>query len=510
MREVSARGVGGNIQANIVGMAIASIASILSAPLIFRYLGQEGYGLLGLFLLILGILPVIDLGILPGISRAVAWYRGGDEEASGKVLTIFRIASAWMSVLTAALLVLSLALIALSPSPARLTGTFSDWGVAPVLILMAVALSIRMYCGLLRAVLMAMERQISANVVQSIATALRTLGALAFAVMTGTGVHGFFLFQVFISMSEFIAYRKLVKKVMPSRATPISRAEILAHFRFGAGVSVLGLGWMLINNTDKIALSLSLPLASYGEYSLGVHMAGVLLLATSPVQAAVLPRLTMLVATGDEPALVRIYGLASALTVTIAVCGVTAVSLLGPVFITIAGVGGGGASNQDPAAIAFRYSLGYLAVSVSSLTYLLQSARGTLRLHAIGTALHALVNTPLVGYYALSGNVEATVLLFVILNFAFLLTWVPFAQGRLLGRLAIVWWARDLLIPFLGASITGLILFLVSPVSSMGAPFVIFYGVVSASLVLACGMAAHAGLRTELLAWVGRRRGDAS
>lgn len=502
MKGVSSGGIARNIQANFVGLLVASIASVLSAPLIYRHLGREGYGLLGLFMLVLGMLPVIDLGVLPGVSRAVAWYRGSAGDGSGKILTMFRLASTFMAGLVVVLLAIALVLVLLHPSFAQVAGMHGSHRLGPVLVLMAVALSIRMYCGLLRAFLMAMERQVQANMVHSVATLLRTLGALAFAVFTKSDIQGFFLFQVLVSLSEFVVYRRIVRGVLPRSAAPVPMPELLGHLRFGVSVSVLGLAWMLISNTDKILLGLSLSLSSYGQYSLAVHIAGALLLATAPVHAAVLPRLTLLSASGNENDFIRIYGVASALTVVIGVGAVTAIGLVGPQFVAFAEGGVSPGDSDYIAEIAFIYAIGYIAVAVSSLTYLMQSARGTVRLHAIGTALQAIVNTPLVGYFAMTGDIDATAMAFVCVNSLFLLIWLPIAQRRLLGRAAKIWWTRDILVPFWVASIAALISFCVVVLLPDDATMMTIWGLVAAIIVVICGSCAHSGLRIEFMSWL--------
>ena len=64
-----------NIIISVAGNVLAGGVAFAAAPLLYRYFGAESFGLIGLYLLLQGMIPILDGGISLGFARAVA--RGG-------------------------------------------------------------------------------------------------------------------------------------------------------------------------------------------------------------------------------------------------------------------------------------------------------------------------------------------------------------------------------------------------------------------------------------------------
>ncbi|TAM59934.1 MAG: hypothetical protein EPN49_10170 [Rhodanobacter sp.] len=486
-----------NLSANLLGTGLSSVIALLSAPLIFRWLGADAYGLIGIYLLLQGLMPLFDLGITPGLARAVAWHRGAG--AGGQVLTLVRLAERPMWLFS---LVFAVGLFALSGVIAHYWLVSAQLPVTTIrlaIMLMGAALAFRMLAGLQKAALMAIEHQVQTNVVQSIAVLARTLGALAIALGTHTGVRGFFVVQVPVSLIEWWVYRRFLSKALPHAPVPVARDELRQHVRFALGVAGLAALWLLTSQVDKLSLSRILPLAEYGAYSLGVHIASAIIIATGPIQAAVLPRLTRLIAAGEVSQSRLLYGMATAMTValafglTVGICmaGNLVTALMRPAVML----------DIRPMQIAVAYALGNCAIAIIGLSYQLQNAHGRLRLHAAGTIAQAVVQIPILVWVASTGSALTTALVFTVMNWLFVILWMPVVHARFLPSGHLLWLRRDLLPPLL---LSGTVGFLLVRMMSYEPHSIVLSGASAALgmvVTVAVALLSHADIRAYLHQW---------
>lgn len=439
-----------NVSANLVGAGITALAALVSAPLMFRWLGAGAYGLIGVYVLLQTLMPLFDLGLTAGLARAIAWHRGRND--AGGIVTLLALAQKPMLLMA---LVLALAL-SLGSGPIAQHWLNSvqlpEATVRVGLIVMGVALSIRMLAALGRAALIALEHQVEANAVQAGAALARTFGALGVALATETGIIGFLTCQIPVSALEWWAYRRALSRILPERATPVDRLDLIRHLRFAAGIGVLAALWLVTSQVDKLALSRVLSLRDYGAYSLGVHVAAVLIMVVGTVHGAMLPRLTALLAGGREDEGRLLYGMATGLTVAVSAGVAVGIALFGESFLPLLGAESTGV---DLVSVAVLYAIGNGGVAILALAYQLQNARGKLRLHAVGTLLQCLVQVPVLLVVAATGSTVATALAFALVNWVFVALWLPWVHGRHLAGGHVAWLKRDLLPPLVTAVVIG-------------------------------------------------------
>lgn len=485
-----------NLSANFLGTGVSGVVALVSAPIIFRALGADAYGMVGVYLLLQGMMVLFDLGLTPGLARAVAWHRGVD--GWGQVLTLIRLAERPMFALALAFM---LGLMALSGFISRNWLSSAQMPVATIqllLVLMGAALALRMVAGLQRAALMAIERQPQANLVQALAVTGRTLGALGFALLTGTGVLGFFVVQVPISLLEWWGYRKFLGLALSRSPEPVPRDELRQHIRFGLGVAGLALVWLLASQADKLVLSRLLPLAEFGAYSLGAHIASAVIIAVGPVQAAVLPRLTRLIAGGEESQARSLYGMATAMTVALFAGMVVGIWLAGPAVVSM--LAPVAAIDLKPMQVALVFAFGNGAIALVGLAYQLQNARGQLRVHAIGAFVQVVIQVPVLIWVATTSGALATAIAFSAMNWLFVALWIPLVHSRFLNGGNLPWLRQDLLPPLVAGAITGLVLIGMLPQSQ---PLVVqgVLALLGMGLTAGVTLISHSGMRGYLLGW---------
>ena len=163
-------------------------------------------------------------------------------------------------------------------------------------------------------------------------------------------------------------------------------------------MSILVVIWIVGTQVDKLILSGLLPLTEYGYFSLATVAASGILVLAPPLNQVIQPRLNILVERGEEGALTELYRLVSQLAV-----------------IAFSGLGGGVAFFAEPllriwsgsdevahmaAPVLFWYGLGNAIVGILILPFMLQFARGRLRLHVLGNLVFLVTFVPFLIYAA--------------------------------------------------------------------------------------------------------------
>jgi O-antigen/teichoic acid export membrane protein len=70
-----------NIVANFAGKAWASIMSLVFIPLYIKFMGIEAYGLIGIFVSLIAILAILDMGLSSTLSRELARLSTSEDTA---------------------------------------------------------------------------------------------------------------------------------------------------------------------------------------------------------------------------------------------------------------------------------------------------------------------------------------------------------------------------------------------------------------------------------------------
>src|SRR6267378_1179039 len=61
-----------NIAANLLSGGLTSVIALAFIPLYLRFISIEAYGLIGVFALLQGVLPLLDLGLSTTLNREMA------------------------------------------------------------------------------------------------------------------------------------------------------------------------------------------------------------------------------------------------------------------------------------------------------------------------------------------------------------------------------------------------------------------------------------------------------
>jgi O-antigen/teichoic acid export membrane protein len=431
-----------NVLANLLGSGWLAIVQLVVVPVYLRLLGIEGYALIGFYLTLLGVLRIVELGLSPTVSRELARLSvdpslAGDAQDLTRTLEAFY----WGAALAVAALVYVLA-----PRVAfgwlqetRISGEILVASVRWMGLLAAAQLPISLYQG----VLLGLERQPLLNAIRATMATLAALAGVLVLALIASDPASFFLSQIAIAAAQTMLMRAAVWRSLP-RAPHRPRmrpAMFLRVYRFALGLGGITVCSVILTQADKIILSRLLPLEVFGYYSLAAVAASALAAMNAPLFNAAFPRLTVLVARGDDGALRSLYRLASQAVVVVTVPVAIAVAVFASEVVAI--------WTGDPVMAAEVGPLLAILVAGTALNtlmympYALQLAHGWTRLAFALNLAFALAIVPALLAAVFTLGAAGAAFVWTAVNLTYVAVGVPATHRRLFGEPG-WYWFRDL------------------------------------------------------------------
>ncbi len=301
-----------DLSANLAGMGWYALVQFICIPFYVKFLGVEGYGLVGFYITMQAILQVLDLGITPTINRELARYTVRPElaaEARDLVRTI-ELSYCLLGALVA-LLIVGLApfiashwIHAAAMSPAH---------VQQAVMAMGVLLFFQWLVTLHQAALLGLHHQVFANVVKIAAVTISSGGGVLVVWLLSATATSLFLWQSAIAAFQAVMLMLWVWHSMPPAHTkPRFNFGLLRGVSgFAAGMSGISISAIILTQLDKVILSRICTLEVFGYYVLAGMFGRALLMFGTPVFDAIFPRFSALVAAHEERTLDQLYHRAS-------------------------------------------------------------------------------------------------------------------------------------------------------------------------------------------------------
>lgn len=445
-----------NVLANYLSQVYATLIGVLMLPIYIRYMGNEAYGLIGFFAMLQAWFLLLDLGLTPTMARETARYQGGASNPLElrELLRSLEVLFLFLALLGGACLIIGAEWIA------------SKWlnldrleinEVASAIRIMALGIVLRWMCELYRAVISGFEKMVWLGAFNSAIATARFVLVIPFFVWVGSSVEQFFIFQLAVTVIEFLLISNKAYDLMPVAPDGKTKWSILPPrniLKFSLVMALASAVWIAVSQTDKLLLSGMLSLSDYGWFSLAVLAANSVLLLTTPIVAALMPRMSALDTKDNDAELLHLYreGTQWVGIVAWSVCGVLAFHAERILLIWT-----GNERLAAQAAITMSlYALGNAVMAVGALPFYLQFAKGQLRLHLLGTGLFVLVLLPSLVWAVDTHGAVGAGWVWLIVNSLYFLFWIPVAHNRFAPGLHIHWLLRDVAPTALLATISAL------------------------------------------------------
>jgi O-antigen/teichoic acid export membrane protein len=441
-----------NVVASYASQLYVTLIGIGILPLYLLHMGEESYGLISFFSLLQSWFGLLDLGLTPTISRETARFQGGTLSARA-FRQIFRaLASLFFIIAVCGGFFLFVA----SSWIADRWLHFEHLPLSQVVLaleIIAASVALRWLCGLYRGVVSGAEQLAWLSGFNAAIATLRFLVVFLSMMVFGFNTTVFFVHQLAVSMLEASGLAWHTYRLLPSTAAAVtglgwSLRPVAPLLKFSITIAFTSTVWIFVTQVDKLILSGVLPLSEYGYFSLAVLVAGGITLITTPINAALLPRLVRLHAEGDEVGFIAIYRQSTRLIgVTAAWATLFLLICAEPALLAWTG---NPALAHKAAPILQLYAAGNALLAFGAFPFYLQYARGNLRYHLIGNAILIALLLPSVVFAAKSFGGIGAGWVWLGINALYLFGWVAYVHHRVEPGLHHLWIFEDILKPIVG------------------------------------------------------------
>ena len=406
--------MGRNLLAGLANSIWSALIGLAVVPFYLKYLGIEAYGLIGFFVTMQSLLQLLDMGMAPTINREVArCSASGELTEAGKLLHTLAVVYWTMAAAIAVLIMMLAPLIAeyWLQSKHILPQTISH-----AVMLIGLVIACRWPIGLYQGAIIGAQRLTVSSGINMAMVSIGSVGAVVVLAFVSPTIEAFFIWQACVGLVYAIIIRAGAWKIIgKTKANHFDADYIKRVFKFSLGVGAIAFSGLVLTQLDKVILSKTLGLESFGKYMLATMVASSLYMLIVPIFNTTYPRFSLLVAQERLEELLVQYRTASHLLAAMLFPLAMVLVLLSQPLIQL-WTGKAGLA-IDVAPLASLLLIGYALHGVMHMQYALMLAQGeTKSMFAIYLSLIVVI-VPLTAIlsmtYGAVGGAIAQLLLFV-------------------------------------------------------------------------------------------------
>jgi len=301
-----------NFISNLLGSGITAIIQIAVMPVYLRYLGVDGFGLIGFFATLSSIALVFDMGLTPALTRELAALSVTEEDKRQSRIVLR----------TLEVIYFAFALLCFIPAFFGAPFLATAWlkvqhlPIAVVehsLQLMMVQLMFQLPISFYTGAFIGLQRQPLMNLINTSMIMLRFLGIIPFIMKNSEAISFFFGWHALITAIHLCIIACCLWRIMPPGETKFEIAFFHRAKKYAGDMLGITIVSLLLTNLDKIVLSRLLSLEEFGFYMLAWAIASVLTRPAGLVMNAWLPKMTQQFTLNDAVSLTQAYLIGSRL-----------------------------------------------------------------------------------------------------------------------------------------------------------------------------------------------------
>jgi len=399
--------------------------SVVFLPFYLHFIGVEGYGLVGFFVMLSASLSILDAGLGAVAAREAAAYVGSNNQRQYEILTLLRsieILLFGVSLITGLIVILAAPIIVkywLNVSTELVPD--ATWAIYWMGGVIGVQFPSSYYSGCLNG----FQRQVSLNIVNIVGSTLRGAGAVLVLWLISPTIQTFFAWQAIIALMMLIAFRVLyIQSLHETSSTLVFSIQSIKRVRhFLGGVGAINILALLLTQLDKIILSKVLSLTAFGYYSLAWMLGTVVYRLTGPVFNAYYPKITQLLEQGKADLMLGTYQQA---------CKVMAVVVV-PISLWLAlfsheilqlWTQNSTLANEASGALSV-IAIGTMFNAFMHIPYAMQLAQSYTRLALVQNVISVILLAPLTWFLATHYGLTAAALPWLIVNASYIVLGAP-------------------------------------------------------------------------------------
>jgi O-antigen/teichoic acid export membrane protein len=289
----------------IAGQALPLVVSLVATHFVIRQLGEVGYGVLTLIVLIPNYFSYADLGMSMASTKfaSEAFAEGKIDLEARIVRTASLIALAVSAPVAAGLILFSPEIIQSSKVPAAYA-TDATWALR----IAAVTFLLNFLCSIVNTPQLTRLRM-DLNTAINATTRIAGLIATPVVINLGYGLTGVATALFFTNLACLAGHLAVSGKLLEGKlfALSIERAMIRPLVKFGLGYVIAAIAMVLLMNGEKAILTNQYSTTELGYYGLGFTLATMLTMFSGSVVQALLPAFSQLQSTTYESRLSSLF-----------------------------------------------------------------------------------------------------------------------------------------------------------------------------------------------------------
>jgi O-antigen/teichoic acid export membrane protein len=260
-------------------------------PIYLKYIGAEGYGLIGIFASLQVVLSLLDSGLSTTLNKEVARL----SVLPGTAIQIRNIVKTLGNIYWVVALGAGLIACALSPVLANYWVQPKELSVQTVtyaFLLLSMSLVFQFPTGFYSGGLLGLQRQVVLNVIRIVFATLKSVGAILVLIFVSKSVLAFFSWTLFISMLQAFTQKYCLWHYLPKANSKaiFDKNELKKIRGFATGMIAISLTAVLLTQVDKIILSKVLSLEQFGYYSIACTLGLMIYQLVSPLAQSYFPK----------------------------------------------------------------------------------------------------------------------------------------------------------------------------------------------------------------------------
>ena len=467
-----------NITANFVGNGWTAVIGLVFVPLYLKYIGAEGYGLIGIFASLQVVLSLLDSGFSTTLNKELARLSvlpGREQQISNLVKTLGTVY--WMIALIAGLIALCL-----SPLLARYwvkPQELSVQTIAYAFILLSISLVFQFPCGFYTGGLLGLQRQVILNTIRIIFAFLKSAGALLVLIFVSKSLLAFFGWTLLITILQAFTLKYILWYYLPkAQSKPVfDKQELRNVRRFAAGMIGISLTAILLTQIDKIILSRILSLEQFGYYTVSCTLGLMIIQIVVPLTQSYFPKFSNLISLNKTSELKNLYHQACQMVSVLVLPATCILVLFSKELIFIWTKNAVTTENTWMSTAIYAYGTGMNGLM--NIPYILTLSYGWTKLSLYQNIFFLAIMIPLTIFLALKYGAVGGASSWAIINTLYFFITPHLIHSKLLKGEALYWYWKDSLKPLFACLLVVIAAKYLIPLSALDSfkQFIIIAGV---------------------------------
>lgn len=436
-----------NAISNYVGQVYSMLITLASVPVYIKYLGTEAYGLIGFFILLQSLIVILDFGLSATLNRQIAHARAAVNEFK----PLFNV----LKTIEFLFVIVSISIIlAIHFNSNFMSGewikpvTLDQADVAYCLKLMGVIIGLKLYSTFYRSGINGFEDQVWNNKNIIIINTLKYGGSIIILIYISQKITIYFEYQLLAAILETWSLRHRFYKNMPKSVANYKSKKTDWHEVFKIAPFALSIAYtsavvIVIMQLDKLLLSTTISLEELGYLNVISTVTSLILVMTTPVFSAYLPKITMLATNKNISEMTVVYTEMTKIVALITVISSAMIACNSKGIIYA--ITGNKVAEMWGAEVLIYYAIGTGFYVLGSVQYYLLNALGNLKLYVAGCSISLLVLIPIVFWGVKKYSVLGASYIWMIYGFVWFIVWGGFVHKKMLPKFHLKWLLKEIL-----------------------------------------------------------------